>query len=193
MTTETQQKCVSCESILEEDDYTYANVQDKPLCYGCEESDLQSASTLVKVHGGEIDRVRIGSYVIYDDDAEIPDFLKEIAGDSLDIRKWTNTDGWRGHGSTIENFKGIKVLASGWTTGWADEYHQRKIKFNNFLNEIAEGEYATPYPIYVLMEQTSNVFSQGVDFFTEERYESAVTQWLEEIGHPVSLLKEQLS
>jgi hypothetical protein len=32
-----------------------------------------------------------------------------------------------------------------------------------------------------------------VDFFTEERYESAVTEWLEEIGYPVASLKEWLS
>lgn len=193
MTTDTKLKCVGCEEILQEDDHTYSNVHNKPLCYGCEESDLQGASTLVKVHGGEIDRVRIGSYVIYDEDAEIPGFLSKLAPATVDVRKWTNTDGWRGHGSTVDNFEGIKVLASGWTTGWADEYHQRKIKFNNFLNEIGEGEYATPFPIYVLMEQTSNVFSQGVDFFTEERYESQVIEWLEEIGYPVSSLKEWLS
>lgn len=193
MTTDTKLKCVGCEEILQEDDHTYSNVHGKPLCYGCEESDLQSASTLVKVHGGEIDRVRIGDHVIYDDDAEIPQFLIKLAPNSVDVRKWTSTDGWRGHGSTVDNFEGIKVLASGWTTGWADEYHQRKTQFNNFLNEIAEGEYATPFPIYVLMEQTSNVFSQGVDFFTEERYESQVTEWLAEIGYPVETLKEWLS
>ena len=193
MTTDTKVKCVGCEDLFEDGDHTYSNVKDKPLCYGCEESDLEGASTLVMVHGGEIDKVRIGSYVIYDDDLEIPDFLKTLAPESLDVRKWTSSDGWRGHGSTIENFHNIAVIAQGWTTGWADEYHQRKNLFNQFLNEIGEGDIATPYPFYVLMEQTSNVFSQGVDVFTTKHYESRVLQWLEEIGYSQAKLKDWLS
>jgi len=193
MSTDTQTKCVGCEEILEEDDYTYSNVKDEPLCYGCEQSDLESASTLVLVHGGEIDKCRIGNYVIYDDDLEIPDFLKDLAGSDIDVRKWTSTDAWRGHGSTIENFKNVKVIAQGWTTGWADEYHQRKNLFNEFLNEIGDGSIGTPYPFYVLMEQTSNVFSQSVDVFTTEHYESRVIEWLQEIGYSQAKLKDWLS
>ena len=192
MSTDTQTKCVGCEEILEEDDYTYSNVKDEPLCYGCEQSDLEEASTLVMVHGGEIERCRIGNYVIYDDDAEIPDFLKAITGDSLDIRKWTQTDGWRGHGSTIDNFKNIKIIAQGWTSGWTED-HPRKAKFNGFLNEIGDGSIGTPYPFYVLTERTSNVFSQTVDVFTTEHYESRVIEWLEEIGYSQAKLKDWLS
>ena len=193
MTTETKQKCVGCEDVLQEDDHTYSNVHDKPLCYGCEQSDLESASTLVMVHGGEVERCRIGNYVIYDDDLEIPDFLKAITGDSLNIRKWTSTDAWRGHGSTIDNFENIKIIAQGWVTGWADETTQRKARFNQFLNDIADGSISTPYPFYVLLEQTSNVFSQSVDVFTTEHYESRVLSWLTEEGYPQSTLKEWLS
>lgn len=185
-------KCIECESQLDED-YTYSNVKDAPLCYDCENEDLQSASTLVKVHGGEHEKVRIGDAVIYDDDAEIPDFFKETYTGDFKGRIFVKTDGWRGHYDTIKNLDKLTPLASGWTTGWADEYHQRKAHFNNFLNEIAEGEYATPYPIFVLSELTSNVFSQSVDFACFTKDVEAVTQWLEEIGHPVSLLKEQLS
>jgi|APGre2960657373_1045057.scaffolds.fasta_scaffold23912_4 hypothetical protein len=193
MTTDTKQKCVSCEEVFEDGDHTYSNVKDGVLCYGCQEDDLQSASSLVLVHGGEINSCRIGNYVIYDDDLEIPDFFKDLCGDGVDVRKWTQTDGWRGHGSTIDNFKNVKVIAQGWTTGWADETTQRKAKFNGFLNEIADGSFPTPYPFYVLTEQTSNVFSQSVDVFTTEHYESRVIAWLHEIGYPQSTLKEWLS
>lgn len=193
MTTDTKQKCVSCEDTFEDGDGSYSNVKKGALCYGCEESDLEDASTLVLVHGGEIDRCRIGNYVIYDNDLEIPDFFKDLCGEEIDVRKWTQTDGWRGHGSTIDNFKNVKVIAQGWTTGWADETTQRKDKFNQFLNAIAEGEFSTPYPFYVLTERTSNVFSTTVDVFTTEHYESRVIAWLHEIGYPQSTLKEWLS
>lgn len=189
---DTKIKCVECETELEED-YTYSNVKEQELCYECESSDLEHASTLVKVHGGEHEKVRIGDYVIYDDDMEIPDFFKETYTGEFKGRNWTKTDGWRGHYETINNLDKLTVLASGWTTGWADEYHQRKAHFNNFLNEIAEGDFPTPYAIFVLMEQTSNVFSQTIDFACFTKDKEAVEQWLEEIGHPVSLLKEQLS
>ena len=192
MTTETKQKCVSCEDVFEDGDHTFSNVKDGVLCYGCQEEDLQSASSLVMVHGGEINSCRIGNYVIYDDDLEIPDFFKDLCGEKIDVRKWTQTDGWRGHGSTIENFKNVKVIAQGWTSGWTED-HPRKAKFNQFLNAIAEGEFATPYPFYVLTEQTSNVFSQTIDVFTTEHYESRVIAWLEEIGYPQATLKEWLS
>jgi hypothetical protein len=53
MTTDTKQKCVSCEEVFEDGDHTYSNVKDGVLCYGCQEDDLQSASSLVLVHGAK--------------------------------------------------------------------------------------------------------------------------------------------
>lgn len=192
MITETQIKCVGCEEILD-DEYTHSNVKDDALCYGCEESDLQDASTLVRIQNGEVESVRIGDYLIYDKDMEIPNFFRKISPKSNDVRKWTKTDAWRGHGSTIENFEGIKVLASGWMTGWADEYHQRKNYLNEFLQKLNDGDFSVKYPIYVLIEQTSNVFSQSLDIFTEEIYAEPLAQWLDEIGYPVQNLKDWLS
>lgn len=191
--TATKEKCVSCEQDFNEDELTYSNVKNQALCYDCENEDTQSASTLVKIHGGEIDRVRIGDYTIYDDDAEIPDFLAELHTGDFKGRLYQKTDGWRGHYETVKNLDNVAVLASGWTTGWADEYHQRKIRFNNFLNEIGEGNYPTPYPFYALMELTSNVFSQTVDVFCLKKDEENVRAWLEEIGYPADTLKEWLS
>jgi len=108
-------------------------------------------------------------------------------------RKYVKTDAWRGHYETVKNFKDVTVLASGWTTGWADEFHQRKALFNEFAEHLCENFYGAVAPTYFLTEPTSNVFSAGIDFFCATKDVEKVTAWLEEIGYPVEKLKEWLS
>jgi hypothetical protein len=62
------------------------------------------------------------------------------------------------------------LLKAGQVDGLKDD--PRKAKFNQFLNAIAEGELNTVFRSNVSTQQTSNVFSQTIDVFTTEHYES---------------------
>ena len=188
------EKCASCETVIEENDgYAISDITEKTFCYDCEQSDLEYCSTLLKIHGdAEAEKVIFGNDFSRGEDGESPDWFYQLFGEEKG-RKYVQTDGWRGHYETVKNFDGVTVLASGWTTGWADEYHQRKTKFNEFAENICENYYGSVAPVYILTEPTSNVFSAGIDFFCATKDVEKVTAWLEEIGHPVNQLKEWLS
>ena len=191
---ETILKCEGCEETLQEDDgYAISDMTEKTFCYGCEQFDLEGASTLLKFHGDpEAEKVIFGSdFSLGEEGAESPDWFYKLFGEEKG-RKYVQTSGWRGHFETVKNFEGMTVLASGWTTGWADEYHQRKAHFNEFAEHVCENFYGSVAPVYFLMEPTSNVFSSGIDFFCATEDVEKVTAWLNEIGYPVEKLKEWL-
>lgn len=187
-------KCPDCDVELKQDDgFAWSNLTEKSYCYDCESSDLENASTLLKVHGdAEASKVVFGDSFAMDEDGEIPDWFGTLF-DEWQGRKWEKTSQWRGHYDTVKNFKDVTVLASGWTTGWADENHQRKAKFNEFAEHLCENFYGAVAPTYFLTEPTSNVFSASIDFFCATEDVEKVTAWLEEIGYPVEKLKEWLS
>jgi hypothetical protein len=190
---ETILKCEGCEETIQEDDgYAISDITEKTFCYGCEQSDLEGASTLLKVHGDpEAEKVIFGSDFSRGEYDESPDWFYELFGEEKG-RVWEKTSGWRGHYNTIENFKDVTVLASGWTTGWADESTQRKARFNEFGENVCENFYGSVAPVYFMMEPTSNVFSSSVDFFCHTKDVEKVTAWLDEIGYPVATLKDWL-
>ena len=191
---ETITKCADCETVINDDDgYAISDMTEKTFCYDCEQSDLENCSTLLKVHGNhEAEKVIFGSDFSRGDDGESPDWFYQLFGENKG-RKYVQTSGWRGHYETVKNFEGMTVLASGWTTGWADEFHQRKALFNEFAEHLCENFYGAVASTYFLSEPTSNVFSTGIDFFCATKDVEKVTAWLEEIGYPVEKLKEWLS
>lgn len=191
---ETITKCADCETVINEDDgYAISDLTEKTFCYDCESSDLEYCSTLLKVHGDyEAEKVIFGNDFSRGEDGESPDWFYQLFGDTKG-RVYEKTDAWRGHYNTEQNFKGIKVLASGWTTGWADEFHQRKNSFNQFGEEVCENYYGSVGELFFLMEPTSNVFSQSVTLFCREQDEEKITNWLSAIGYPVEKLKEWLN
>jgi hypothetical protein len=186
-------KCVGCGEVSKVDDVDsyHSELTDETYCYGCYESDLEHASQLILIHG-DTNKVRFGDYFAIDDDHEIPAWFTELY-DKWDGREYVKTDGWRGHYDTEKKFKGIKTLATGWTTGWADETTQRKAHFNAWAESLAEGSIPTPYPIYFLTEPTSNVFSMSMSVLCKEKDFENVNNWLNETDAPVSLLQQQLS
>ena len=190
---ETITTCSDCETVINEDDgYAISDITEKTFCYDCEQSDLENASTLLKIHGDfEPEKVIFGNDFSRGDDGESPDWFYQLFGENKG-RVWEKTDAWRGHYETIKNFKDVTVLASGWTTGWADEFHQRKALFNEFAEHLCENFYGAVAPTYILTEPTSNVFSASIDFFCAPKDVEKVTAWLEEIGYPVEKLKEWL-
>lgn len=191
---ETITKCVDCETVINEDDgYAISDLTEETYCYDCEQSDLENASTLLKIHGNfEPEKVIFGNAFSRGDDGESPDWFHELFGENKG-RVYEKTDAWRGHYETIKNFKDVTVLASGWTTGWADEFHQRKALFNEFAEHLCENFYGAVAPTYFLTEPTSNVFSASIDFFCATKDVERVTAWLSEIGYPVETLKEWLN
>lgn len=191
---ETITKCSDCETVLNEDDgFAYSELTDKSFCYDCEQSDLEYASTLLKVHGDpEAEKVVFGDSFAMGEYGDIPDWFNELF-DDWKGRRYEKTDAWRGHYETVKNFKDVTVLASGWTTGWADEFHLRKAYFNTFGEEICENFYGSVAPIYFLTEPTSNLFSTSIDFFCATKDVEKVTAWLNEIGYPIEKLQEWLS
>jgi len=186
-------KCVGCGELFNQDDVDtfHSELTNETYCYGCYESDLEHASQLILIHGDN-DKVKFGDYFAMDDNCEVPDWFKELF-DKWEGRNYKKTDGWRGHYETLDKFKNIKKIASGWTTGWADETTRRKAVFNGWAEDLAEGIIPTPYPIYFLAEPTSNIFSMGMDVFCKEKDYDNVISWLDEIGTPQSVLQEQLS
>lgn len=189
--TETLEKCAGCDEPLNEDYQSYSQLVDKTFCCDCENSDLEYASQLILIHGDR-SSVRFGDNFAYDDDLEIPDWFSELF-DEWKGRNYEKTDGWRGYYDSLKQFKGIKEIASGWTTGMPDETTQRKPHFNRFCDDLAESMYQNQYPIYFLAEPTSNLFSISISVFTKEEHYENVVNWLEEIGYPVGLMKEHLS
>lgn len=187
-------KCEGCEIVIQEDDgYAISDLNKKTFCYECEESDFDHGSTLLKVHGNhEAEKIIFGDNFSRGDDGESPDWFYELFGENRS-RVYEKTDAWRGHYETIKNFKDVTILASGWTTGWADEFHQRKALFNEFAEHLCENFYGAIAPTYFLTEPTSNVFSASIDFFCATKDVEKVTAWLAEIGYPVEKLKEWLN
>ena len=191
---ETITKCADCETVVNEDDgFAYSELTDKPYCYDCEQSDLENASTLLKIDGDpEASKVIFGDAFARGEYGDIPDWFNGLF-DEWKGRVWEKTDGWRGHYDTEKNFKDIEVLASGWTTGWADEFHTRKAYFNTFGEELCENFYGSVGEIFILTEPTSNVFSASIVVFCRKDDKEKITNWLSEIGYSAEKLQEWLS
>ena len=183
--------CPICEE--ESDDYVWANLEEAELCTGCYESDLENASTIYRVRSGETEWVRYGTYTGYNQDGDEPDeWFTEIVKNNGSPRKYIKTDGWRGYYDSSKNLDLVSI-ASGWTTGWADETTSRKVNFNQFAEQLIKGDIEAPFTIFILVEPTSNVFSTAVDVLVREADKDKVVGWLEAEGYSVSNLQNALN
>jgi hypothetical protein len=189
---ETTTKCVGCDEELKEDFQSYSELVNKTFCDGCRETDLEYPSQLISVHGGECQKVTFGDNFALDDDGEVPSWFTDLF-DEWKGRNYEKTDAWRGYYDSIKQFKGVTEIVGGWTTGWADETTQRKVKFNTWCEEVSEGFHPTPYEIFFLAEPTSNVFSIAVTVFCKTKDFESVKEWLNSIDTPIEQLKEWVS
>lgn len=172
-----------CDSIITEDsDIQYSVVLNDYICYGCYESDTQYMGTFTRYREDGTDVVYVGDLVIFDQYGDdIPSWLDNLLED-VDYRKWTSTDGWRGH-FEIPNLKGLKQIASGWSTGWADETVSRKLDFNQWLEEVHTGVIRYPFNLYVVIMPTSNIFSVGIDVYVDDNIaEEAIERIQEDVN-----------
>lgn len=196
-----QFKCGDCgETVTSEDRYyedsRWSDVKGVQICYGCWESDTEHASTLVAVHSDGHNRLLLGDHVIMDaeyGDSGLPDWAARFLPDGWQGTTWVSTDGWRGYGNSIRQFKGIAKLADGWSTGWVDNTVSRKHLVNDLLGELESGELVPPAPIYVLLEHTSNIFSTAIDIFVAESNLPLISEWLGENGYAVQQLADSLA
>lgn len=183
--------CPECEEDVQE--LRWANLEEIDICDSCYESDTENMSTLYRVRSGESEWTKFGSYTGFSQEGDDPEeWFTNIVTSNGSPRKWVSTDAWRGHYDSSGNIDLVSI-ASGWTTGWADEYHARKIDFNDFAEQLIKGEIDCPLSIYILVEPTSNVFSTAVDVLVQEGDKDKIIALLEEAGHGVSALQNALS
>lgn len=193
--------CGDCgETVTSEDRYfedsQWSTVKDVQICYGCYESDQEHASTLVAVTADGFSKLLLGDHVVIDlefYDYGLPDWAARFLPDGWQGTDWVSTDGWRGYGNSIRQFKGIAKLADGWTTGWVDNTVSRKHLVNDLLGELESRELVPPAPIYVLLEHTSNIFSTAIDIFVADSDLDLVTEWLGENGYAVQQLADSVA
>jgi hypothetical protein len=183
--------CTSCKEEINELS-TWASLDSGQICEACEESDLQSASTMYRIYD-KVERIHFGQYVSYTQDGdESYDWFDELLKTKGSPQKWKQTDAWRGYYDSTSSFN-LESLASGWTTGWVDETVQRKLDFNALAESLIEQKIVPPFPIYILIEQTSNLFSSAVDVLIESKDKGKVVEWLESEGYSVEGLKHALT
>lgn len=173
--------CSNCEIEIDEfGDYYGNEITGKTYCWGCVESDMSMPSVLYRINPLEpMNKVSFGSLAVFGEDGDAPSWFMQLIGHidetvgSDNIRNWVATDGWRGHFDSYKSLTGVKLLASGWTTGWVDDSVRRKETFNNWFEQVSSGQ-DIPTELFVLVEPTSNVFSVSVSVFCfEDDYRSA--------------------
>ena len=73
-------KCADCKTAINEDDgCAWSELTEKSYCYDCEQSDLENASTLLKVHGDpEAEKVIFGDSFARGEYGDIPDWFNGL-------------------------------------------------------------------------------------------------------------------
>jgi hypothetical protein len=149
------------------------------------EGDAQRAIAKARHAAGCVVQSRYG-FVLTDDERDNPRFVLEDAYiepfpdwyDTLGLSiGWVSTSGWRGY----IDFRAAgrwTALASGWVTGYPDEYTARKLDAATLHNGLHSGEFRPPVPIVWTFGVTSNVFSQTSDVFVPEGSEDIIAAWI---------------
>lgn len=165
--------CPECERecSLDKDGGRWSTKADDMICFSCEELDMSNSSVVYIAEGGTIERCQVGDLFTLDDDLEEPNLNINIH------RAYHSTDGWRGHYRTTVD--GFETLISGWTTGgWDDPTAVRKQTFNDWVEQILESQIIPPFPVIVVFDPTSNVFSSRVSVFVQDTEEAK--EWFEQ-------------
>ena len=187
-------ECADCNAPLTMDDVQFGELSEKPLCQDDYDSDLEYASTLVEFSNEGKKTVIFSEHRgVEPEYGDSPSSWFTGLFATWTGRHYESLDAWRGSYNSEKGFEDISLIASGWTTGWTDETTERKAKFNAFIGGIEEGIFDTPCPLYVLIEPTSNVFSQSVVLFVKKSDEETIKNWLNDLEMTVDELKFALS
>jgi len=108
-------------------------------------------------------------------------------GCPIDEVSRVNTDGWRWY-QKVDVRPAWKILESGWATGrWSDV--SWKHAFNDFCDELENGNIYTNFPVVIIACPTSNLFSTSISVVVMKKDEDAF--W-EVVADHCGLNKESL-
>ncbi len=168
-------ECSDCkESIDTESDPVYYTSEEDGgdyLCEGCWDSAIQSGSRAYQAGPGfEVDpetdtvpRVIVTEYGVLDS------YYEHVK--SPLARSYHRSDAWRGCYVTRVTEEGWTEVSSGWTTGdWGDVIADSKQDFNAWAESIISGKVVPPFPIWIIFDQTSNVFSTAASVWVPDQY-----------------------
>jgi hypothetical protein len=143
----------------------YGDLTNKSLCYSCYEQDTMYPSTLVRYLGGERERVIFGDHTAYGEEGESPDWFTGMLPADWEGRTYKRTDAWRGYYDT--KFPGTAMIENGWVTGDYDDVPWKR-DIHTFGEALERGDIVTDFPLFMLFEPTSNVFSTAIEIFVNE-------------------------
>ena len=188
-------KCADpdCENMIgENDSMFYSDITGLMYCDGCWGYDMEHASTLFRFDDDLGGKATIGDLFITSEcDLEEPDWMQDLHEGAWKGRKYVSTGGWSGHYDTEASLDKCKTLVTGWTTGWADSTTQRKVGFNEFIEQIQGGHITPPVPLYMLVEPLGN-FSVSVVLLVLTEDVLVITEWLDDQGHSINDLTDRL-
>jgi hypothetical protein len=181
--------CSVCETHIEEHEYHYNNLKTgEPVCEGCVDHSynypMLTSTTYLE---GEVERVMyndtLGAFVdqYFDMSEESPQ------NSPVESAQWVSTSAWRGY-MGFDLKPSWVTLESGWATGRHDDV-KWKHAFNDFIDELEEGNLYTHFPVVVVSAPTSNVFSTAIDVCVRER---DVDAFWEAVGEHCGLTAEAL-
>lgn len=180
--------CSVCEETFDTDvDWYNVSRDGKEVCESCWENEGQYASTIT-FYGP--DTVDYGDrYRVYVTDLYTQDIWGEDPRNLTITRTYHRTDAWRGyHVTTID---GWTEMVDGWTTGsWGDSTSDRKAPFNEWLQQLHDGDIAPPCEVAVIVDLTSNVFSVGMSVWVPTDDADVFRSWL---GADAQMLEDALA
>ena len=179
--------CKCCDQEINENYGIYFTQDGEPYCETCESQAWNYANSVMVVRDGEVKKYLYCTEFGFRD----TEWWEDASPNGVTGFKYVRTDAWRGyHDPIIE--EGYTTLASGWSTGkWSDVAY--KHKFNDFVEEIAEGKIECPFELVFAFGLTSNVFSVSSDVIIMKSDLEPFTEWMAEYtGYSVEDLESAL-
>jgi len=181
-------KCNNC-SVDVGDDYFGTDKNGEVLCEECYYSHWESA-VMVYEFDPEDEILLRTDYAYTLDVSRSTESSEECEGppQCIESASWKSTDAWRGY-VNVELADGYECVANGWSTGSYDDV-KWKWDFNEFFENIAEGNLVPPVPVWFIFAQTSNVFSTATDVVVRTNQVGTFLNWL---ADETGMTREQLN
>lgn len=163
-------QCMECEDLIDMDEDYARWCADGLLCETCERSALEYASTVLLVGYGQTLK-----YLVTDNFA----MDTECAEEANNMRReWVETAKYRGYyQTTIDGMVEVQGL-TGWTTGFVDHTVEAKHDFNQWAEDVCQGEIEVPVPIAIVCDITTNVFSTAIGVHVAPEHQDQLLAWL---------------
>ena len=171
--------CSECEAPIdtESDPVYYTEGEEDYQCAGCWDSAIQYGSRAYQAGPGfEVDpETGTVPLVIVTEYGVLDGAYYERVKSPL-ARSYHSSDGWGGCYVTRVTEEGWAEVSSGWTTGnWGDAIADSKQDFNSWAESIISGKVVPPFPVWIIFDPTSNVFSTAVGVWVPDQHAHAAT------------------